>query len=679
MRLKYLWVEDYKNLKDFSIDFQKGDGLTMLIGTNGSGKSNIIEAISAIFLSLGDQDIKTNYLGCNFLLCYGNEDGVVYLSGKGKKAKLCEIYYNVEAPEEKKNWAYKIEGAHSMGFENLLDAIFSNEHFKYNDTICSVLKRNSSTNSIPKVIAIYSGEESRLWDDIYEKPYKRYLDGLKGKKPFQDMRMAYLNKHYWNIALLIMLLSENENTANYIRDELVIRNVNSIDIQFDFSKANQEENISIYQFLKLINNSEEVHKTYTVKELRELIFYRQRLRENGDLDFDTGGNPVLLRSGANETEVFWLFVNAFMPKNRKCIKEISISFNDMISLNQLSEGEKKLLLLNAVNFFMTDNNTIILLDEPDAHIHESKKVQLYRSLLKMKSNNGPQILVTSHSPTFVDITLDEQVIALRSDEEGNIKQVDESKIQLLQYLTGNRMHIFSNKEVIYCESGENGLDKGLLEILFPNKTIIATGSCEDVINKTKLHNSEFPNAAIGVIDSDYHNEDRKTALESHKIYMLPVLEIENVLMDFAIVEALKEAVLASDDNISQFKNYFFDEINKNKNNQSAKHTSNIFINEIKMSLQAENRDVGSFKEKVQSIVDISKIDTLYADRLSHIEKNVKEENYEELIKRIDFNHNIDRFFAKYLIPFYSQRVLKYIDTNSELQNSLRQKYYSFIN
>lgn len=39
MQLKSLWIKNYKNLKDFSLDFEKGNGLSILIGNNGSGKS----------------------------------------------------------------------------------------------------------------------------------------------------------------------------------------------------------------------------------------------------------------------------------------------------------------------------------------------------------------------------------------------------------------------------------------------------------------------------------------------------------------------------------------------------------------------------------------------------------------------------------------------------------------
>ena len=64
MRLKKLYIKDYKNLKDFSLDFENGRGLSILIGNNGSGKSNVLEAISGIFAEAYRDNIyqlKTDY------------------------------------------------------------------------------------------------------------------------------------------------------------------------------------------------------------------------------------------------------------------------------------------------------------------------------------------------------------------------------------------------------------------------------------------------------------------------------------------------------------------------------------------------------------------------------------------------------------------------------------------
>lgn len=52
MRLKSLYIQEYKNIKDQTFDFSNNSGYIALIGLNGSGKSNLIEAIALIFNGL---------------------------------------------------------------------------------------------------------------------------------------------------------------------------------------------------------------------------------------------------------------------------------------------------------------------------------------------------------------------------------------------------------------------------------------------------------------------------------------------------------------------------------------------------------------------------------------------------------------------------------------------------
>ena len=52
MRIDWLWIDEYKNLIDFTIDFSQGHLITVLIGRNGTGKSNVLEALTVIFRDL---------------------------------------------------------------------------------------------------------------------------------------------------------------------------------------------------------------------------------------------------------------------------------------------------------------------------------------------------------------------------------------------------------------------------------------------------------------------------------------------------------------------------------------------------------------------------------------------------------------------------------------------------
>jgi recombinational DNA repair ATPase RecF len=52
MRIDRLKVRGFKNLEDVDIDFDQDSLETVLIGQNGSGKSNVIEALATIFRDL---------------------------------------------------------------------------------------------------------------------------------------------------------------------------------------------------------------------------------------------------------------------------------------------------------------------------------------------------------------------------------------------------------------------------------------------------------------------------------------------------------------------------------------------------------------------------------------------------------------------------------------------------
>ncbi|NUF31730.1 AAA family ATPase, partial [Acinetobacter oleivorans] len=62
MRLDYLKIgsakdsptHQFKNLKDVCIDFDQKEWITVVIGWNGTGKSNVLEALAVIFGDLLD-------------------------------------------------------------------------------------------------------------------------------------------------------------------------------------------------------------------------------------------------------------------------------------------------------------------------------------------------------------------------------------------------------------------------------------------------------------------------------------------------------------------------------------------------------------------------------------------------------------------------------------------------
>lgn len=158
MKLKSLYIQKYNNLKSITIDFSSGDGLTMLVGNNGSGKSNVLEAISGIFHDLYKEK-PDRKITCDYTLEYVLDE------------LNCKI--------EQKNETLRCYG----------------EGFKSRDNF---IAQNAPNN----IIGLYSGEEDRLWTSFYETYYKSYIKRIKTNRHQERMHLMLINKYYWNVALL---------------------------------------------------------------------------------------------------------------------------------------------------------------------------------------------------------------------------------------------------------------------------------------------------------------------------------------------------------------------------------------------------------------------------------------------------------------------------------------------
>src|SRR4051794_36488362 len=71
MRVDRLKIGGFKNLGNVDIDFDRGSLETVLIGQNGSGKSNVIEALATIFRDLESPRRSSSF---NYFIAYDCKD-----------------------------------------------------------------------------------------------------------------------------------------------------------------------------------------------------------------------------------------------------------------------------------------------------------------------------------------------------------------------------------------------------------------------------------------------------------------------------------------------------------------------------------------------------------------------------------------------------------------------------
>lgn len=71
MRINKIYIEEFKNLREFSIDLNGKQMSTVLLGQNAAGKSNLLEAIVIIFRDL-DLEEHTSFNYSIEYECKGN-------------------------------------------------------------------------------------------------------------------------------------------------------------------------------------------------------------------------------------------------------------------------------------------------------------------------------------------------------------------------------------------------------------------------------------------------------------------------------------------------------------------------------------------------------------------------------------------------------------------------------
>lgn len=485
MKLLELKLWGYKNLEDITIDFEKSDGCTLIVGTNGSGKSNLLEALSAIFSALysRNKNVSPDFrfelkyaLNESYIVFVRNADGVIDLS-------YCESVDDTD---------YKLVDA--KDFDSYLP-----DH----------------------VIAVYSGEEQRLWENYYFSAYstynKQYMDG---KTAFHPQRMIYLNHYYWDLIASILSIHEIEDYRRFISDNIGIKDISSIHMEFDVDNLRNNRNERAKHILEILNPEK---KTSVDVSLDTLFSVKEYCGYESDMFY----NMVVLR----------------LYKDYKIITDIIIKCGNGIEIKDLSEGEKKLLLIyGAIN--LLSGNNLYLLDEPDAHLHEGRKKEIFDLI---RQDDHSQFVITSHSPALTYIFPLSQQCFLVNTENG-IKQLNEEKKQAISRLTdgmwitdAQNIAFHQNKPIVVFE-GKTDVSyvKRAIELLqkdTPKYNIQASffsaGGADNIVFFIKdLHSLVDKNEKIIVFfDRDNQGKQGASALAGLSEDSEQIVHYEDIILD----------------------------------------------------------------------------------------------------------------------------------------------------
>jgi ABC-type cobalamin/Fe3+-siderophores transport system ATPase subunit len=221
---------------------------------------------------------------------------------------------------------------------------------------------------------------------------------------------------------------------------------------------------------------------------------------------------------------------------------VSVEANDEIvatrngcqpySISKLSDGERNAILI-AANVLTVPAGTLLLIDEPERHLHRSIVSPLLSLLLKERTDCA--FIVSTHEPLLPVDNPESRVLLTRACVyEGDV--VESYDIDLLENTTEidddlKRTILGERRKIVFVEGVEHSLDKPLYSLLFPNASIVAKANCREVenavvgIRSTADLNWVKP---FGLVDNDSSEPERIAALHAKGVFPIDVYSVESI-------------------------------------------------------------------------------------------------------------------------------------------------------
>src|SRR6476469_6154237 len=178
-------------------------------------------------------------------------------------------------------------------------------------------------------------------------------------------------------------------------------------------------------------------------------------------------------------------------------------------------------------------NSLLLIDEPERHLHRSIISPLLTNLFSKREDcafivSTHDVMLPLDNPSARTLLIRGCTYAGSSVSGWDVDIVPpETEIEddIKKDILGAR------RKILFIEGTENSLDKPLYSLVFPNASIIAKSSCRDV-EHTVSSIRESANLhwvhALGIVDNDRRPEADINRLQEKGIYALLVFSVESI-------------------------------------------------------------------------------------------------------------------------------------------------------
>ena len=386
MRLRSVWISEYKNLRDFSIGFDGNGFIDIFVGKNGSGKSNFLEALIEIFAHVFDFDA----------------DGV----GPGFDYA---ISFEIAGTETRIEWR-----------EGLLNI---------ND---NVGRRTIGSTPLPdNVLVYYSGQNDNVTALVarYEERYRRSLRRANATMVPRFVGIGPACKKL--LIVVLMLLPEASLARSYLCQKLgILNNSRIVRVVLKRPEFAGTGDFDPFEDQQLFWGATGIVRSF----LDQLVSCMDGAFTPGTL-YDREKDRYVLECNLDEFREAYgdltsetIFRSFDALRVLGMLEDISIRIAldglEVSELNRFSDGQFQSVYVFAVSELFKQRNCLILLDEPDAFLHPEWQFDFLDqvSAISAEAAKTNHILLSSHSASTVAARCDSRIRLFSSSAAGVIAE-----------------------------------------------------------------------------------------------------------------------------------------------------------------------------------------------------------------------------------------------------------------
>jgi len=413
-RLVVLWLEDFKNLKNYTVHFDPAQGLDIVLGWNGTGKSNLFESLVIIFRDLHEWWEKNRW--------------------PDKPMSAFRLSYEIDEQVVEVNWRPA-----EMRRPELRRGSVSR---KANEDELEPIKREQLP--LPRfVFGYYSGPTNRLAEhflpmkqDHYDRLRLAKADDAKTlAKLLEQRRFFCAETHHAKYVLLAFSYKEDPKISEFLESRLRIVGFESalFIIRRPLWAKSGSRAEDFWSATGIMRRVMERLRRYAIAPMvvQQKVTYGYRTTTEDHYYFFLPDLHSLHAFAAEYQDARTFFLALESTDFSELIHDVQIQVRvkstntEQVSIrfHQLSEGEQQLLMVLGLMRFTKSHQSLVLLDEPDTHLNPHWSVDYVKDLARVMSDNAvesteqqtSQILMATHDPLVIASLVKEQIHLLKRD------------------------------------------------------------------------------------------------------------------------------------------------------------------------------------------------------------------------------------------------------------------------